>query len=136
MARDAQLEIFLLPMEPGDLCWALQRHPRDGLEKPRYEGSCRGKVPLVPLDGEKTRSPAQDKGDDSGTHLTSFFTPKHKGIRNDEAHQTNNTKICTLQRLSCSIPQQPSVRQAPVQRYQTNNDSFPFCVCKSIVIMP
>lgn len=107
-----------------------QGHPRDGLENPWHEGSCRGKAPLVPLEV----LPRQ--GDDSGTHPASFFTPEHKGLRNDEAHQTNNIKICTLQRLSCSIPQQPSVGQAPVPRYQTNNDSFPFCVCKSIVIMP
>lgn len=66
MARDAQLEISLLPVEPGDPSAGLCRDTPGnrvtlgmGLRNPGTRGSCRGKAPSVPLEGGETGSPAQ-----------------------------------------------------------------------------
>lgn len=142
MARDAQLEIPLLPMEPGDLPGGLCRDTPGNrvtlgmsLRNLGMRGPAETKPHQFPWRGKRLEVQPKPRGG-LRSHSTSFFILEHEGIRNDEANQTKHTKICALQRLSCSIPQQPSVRQAPVPRYQINNDSFPFCVCKSIVIMP
>lgn len=89
MARDAQLEISLLPVEPGDPSAGLCKDTPGsrvtfgmGLRKPGMRGSCRGKAPLVPLDGGETGSPAQAKGmtQEVIPHLPSLWNTKELGM--------------------------------------------------------
>lgn len=132
MARDAQLEIPLLPMEPGDLPGGLCRDTPGNrvtlgmsLRNLGMRGPAETKPHQFPWRGKRLEVQPKPRGG-LRSHSTSFFILEHEGIRNDEHIRQNIQKSAPCRGSAAASPSSPVCDRRLCRGIKSIMTHFPF----------